>query len=424
MKWVRTFARPPARHSDDAIVLGVVAIISSVLIVATALGVPSSNGLSVPLRLTSPAEIALTVTVAVAMAVCVAIARTTIWPLLVVAAIAWLAFATWPAVGAASIVATTRLGGWKPITTYVLCAGFLLAVPLLAIRATHPDAAWGELGIAIVTVLPMTIVVPVLAGLWINARRATTNALRERVVHAQREQEARAEQARAEERARIAREMHDVVAHRISLIVLQTTAAQVSTGTASGEQLAQIRDAARDALSELREVLGVLHRSHDAAERMPQPQLADLERLIDQSRAAGASIEHEIADGLDNLDELPPVTQRAAYRIVQEGLTNAHKHAHGAPITVSLTRGETELRVTVHNHAPSRPPPENLTGSGSGLIGLGQRVELLGGDVRAAPNPSGGFTLEATLPIRGDATQSVDHPHPTPRPDAPEEDER
>ncbi|MBE2998418.1 hypothetical protein IDM40_06815 [Nocardiopsis sp. HNM0947] len=366
-------------------------------IVATGAGAPVTHMFATPMRLSSPAEIALTLTVATLSAAAVAAARITPWPLFAAAAVGWLAFASWPALFAASFVAATRLRRRAHLVVYVVLAVLLVEAPALVRSVLQPLPEWQELAEDLLGALPMTVVVPVLVGLWVNARQATTDALRERAEHAQREQEAREDQARAEERARIAREMHDVVAHHISLIVLQTTAAQVTTGTVSTEQLARIRGAARGALAELREVLGVLRNSGDEAERAPQPFLTDLDRLVEQSRAAGVPVDLAADRGLDRL---APLVQRAAYRTVQEGLTNVRKHAGGAAAEVELRLHGDELMVHVRNGAPASQPVEGSTGSNQGLAGLRQRAEILGGRLHADHSADGGFVLVAHLPAR------------------------
>lgn len=382
--------RPGARLALAAAALAAVVVVS-------ATGAPATHFLATPLRLTGPAEVALTAVVAAAAAGSVALVRVSPWPLLAVAGTAWLAFASWPPLCAASAAVALRPSGRAHLAAYVGGAVALLAVPGAVELLSGPAREWRQVGAEALSALPVTVAVPVLAGMWIRARRAATEALRERAEHAEREQEARARQVRSEERARIAREMHDVVAHRISLIVLQTTAAQVSESGVSPQQLSRIRGAAREALAELREVLGVLGRSDGPAERAPQPSLRDLDALVDQSRAAGVRVDLSVDPGLERL---PPVVQRAAYRVVQEGLTNVHKHTGGARTRIRLRHREGRLWVSVDNDRPSSPPEGSSDGGGRGVIGLRQRAELLGGRVCARRGGDGGFTLTAVLPGR------------------------
>ncbi|MER7498542.1 histidine kinase [Nonomuraea pusilla] len=181
--------------------------------------------------------------------------------------------------------------------------------------------------------LVWAVVLPLVAGLWVGARRQVLAGLRERAARLEREQAARAGQARAQERTRIAREMHDVVAHRVSLIVLHTGALEVSVpDERTAAEIASIRAAGREALANLREVLGVLRAQESPDGHAPPPSLADLDRLLGQSRSAGLRVRRR-----DEGDPrpVPEAAQRAAYRVVQEALTNVHKHVGDATSTSS-----------------------------------------------------------------------------------------
>ncbi|MGH2938334.1 MAG: sensor histidine kinase [Solirubrobacterales bacterium] len=209
----------------------------------------------------------------------------------------------------------------------------------------------------------------------------------------------RAEQARSAERERIAREMHDVLAHRLSLLSLHAGALEFRPGAPPEEIAATarvVREAAAAALEELRDVVGVLREGTDSETRRPQPTLADLPTLIEESRAAGMRIEAEF-----DLPEAAGATSvgRTAYRVVQEGLTNARKHAPGVLVRVRVTTSEDALRIEVRNPAPLvRPAAPALPGAGSGLVGLGERVGLADGELRHEVAPGGEFILEVTLP--------------------------
>jgi signal transduction histidine kinase len=239
-------------------------------------------------------------------------------------------------------------------------------------------------------------------GLFVRVRRDLVDSLHERAARLEDEGRLRAERARSAERERIAREMHDVLAHRLSLLSLHAGALEFRPGAPPEEiaaTAAVVREAATDALEELRDVVGVLREGTDAATRRPQPALADLPTLIEESRAAGMRIEAALELPGDGEDAVATGVGRTAFRIVQEGLTNARKHAPGALVQVRVAAGADALAVEVRNRAPLRPAPAPaLPGAGSGLIGLGERVELVGGELRAGPAAGGDFVLAATLP--------------------------
>jgi signal transduction histidine kinase len=243
-------------------------------------------------------------------------------------------------------------------------------------------------------------------GLFVRARRELVLSLHERNRQLHAEQELRVQDAQRAERDRIAREMHDVLAHRISLLSLHAGALEYNPN-ASPEEIARaaqvIRISAREAQEELREVIGVLRA--DVAEQplaAPQPTIADVPALVEESRRAGMTVSLECAvDG----DELPQTLGRTVYRLVQEALTNARKHAPGQLVTIDLAGDPGgAVRVTVINRPPvggaeSRPRRQpDQVGSGNGLIGLGERVTLAGGTLTHESLPDGGFQLTAHLP--------------------------
>jgi signal transduction histidine kinase len=239
-------------------------------------------------------------------------------------------------------------------------------------------------------------------GLFVRVRRDLVDSLHERASRLENEGRLRAEQARSAERERIAREMHDVLAHRLSLLSLHAGALEFRPGAPPEEIAATagvVREAATAALEELRDVVGVLREGTDGEVRRPQPTLADLPTLIEESRAAGTRIESALDLPADGEDGGAAGVGRTAFRVVQEGLTNARKHAPGALVRVRVAADEEELTVEVRNRAPLRPAPAPaLPGAGSGLIGLGERVELAGGELRAEVGEGGDFVLAATLP--------------------------
>jgi signal transduction histidine kinase len=256
---------------------------------------------------------------------------------------------------------------------------------------TTSNATVGAVGLALVTV-----VLPGALGAWARTRAELLAALTERAERAESERELLAREAVLSERTRIAREMHDAVGHRVSLMVLQAGAIEMAAADEDRvQQLAgQVQTAGRQALDELRQMVGVLRAEDvdEAAPLGPQPGLADLPTLVDQSREAGMLVEVSTS-----VVEVDPVVGRAAYRIVQEALTNAGKHAPGAAVRVCVEQREGELVVRVLN-GPSSAPAGGAPGGGYGLVGLAERVRILGGRLTTGPRLDGGFEVEAVLP--------------------------
>ncbi|QUX31080.1 sensor histidine kinase [Nocardiopsis akebiae] len=245
-----------------------------------------------------------------------------------------------------------------------------------------------------ISLIVMVLVVPMTFGLWVGTRRQLMDRLHERAERLEREQHMMAEQAITAERTRIAREMHDVVAHRVSLMVLHAGGLEVSAeDPRTVEAAGLIRTTGREALTELRGILGVLREDTDAAPTAPQPVLSDLDRLVEEWRAAGMPIDREETGPAR---PLPTGVQRTAYRIVQEGLTNAAKHAPGAAVTLRLHYADRQLEVEVAN-APGRDPAAPMPRSGFGLTGLRERVVLSGGSLSAGACPDGGWRLRAIV---------------------------
>ncbi|MFF2074072.1 sensor histidine kinase [Kitasatospora sp. NPDC058162] len=262
-------------------------------------------------------------------------------------------------------------------------------------------------------------------GLWLHGRRVLIRTLHAQVETLRRERELRAEQARSAERARIAREMHDVLAHRLSLLVLHAGVLrdQARAGTVAADQdrlthrLELLRTTAARSLDDLRDVLGALRadppeRPAGEAEppaptgspRVPAPALRDLTDLVDEANQAGQQVELALSGD----PEAVPTTHRlAVHRVVQEALTNARKHAHAAPVTVRVGYGEPATTVEVRNGPGGTTPNGPVTGGGYGLVGLGERVGALGGHLDAGPDGAGGFRLSARLPAPDRPPQAV-----------------
>ncbi|WP_046778901.1 sensor histidine kinase [Streptomyces yangpuensis] len=274
---------------------------------------------------------------------------------------------------------------------------------------------------------------PMLLGLYIGARRRLMESLQERADSLERElslladrAEERAEWARTEERTRIAREMHDVVAHRVSLMVVHAAAleAVVTKDPArAAKNAALVGDMGRQALTELREMLGVLRAAPSkpavaaAAAVAPAgpvalvggaavvavaaaddgPSLRELDALVGQSRAAGMAVEMVVqGEGAAYAAEV----EQTAYRVVQEALTNCHKHAPGARVVVRLAHREGEVAMQVEN-GPCEGPVDGvgLPSGGNGLVGMRERVLGLGGVFVSGPTDAGGFRVSAVLPL-------------------------
>ncbi|WBQ08085.1 sensor histidine kinase [Kribbella sp. CA-293567] len=237
-------------------------------------------------------------------------------------------------------------------------------------------------------------------GQWTQARRQLLGSLRERALRAEAEQGRRVAEARTLERTKMAREMHDVLAHRLSLLATYAGALEYRPDS-SPQQLAQaagvIRTGVHQALDELREVISVLRDSEvdDLPGGRPQPTFGDLAGLVAESRDAGADIRY--AESVAAPDSLPPATGRTAYRVVQEGLTNARKHAAGEPVTLVVDGGPGEsLRIELTN--PSGYGESLTPGSGTGLVGLTERVHLAGGTLDHGKSADGDYWLRASLP--------------------------
>ncbi|SBT52573.1 sensor histidine kinase [Micromonospora auratinigra] len=269
-----------------------------------------------------------------------------------------------------------------------------------AYTALHPDPsmpfwptlAWSALFIGAV----------VAWALFVRARRQLVLSLRDRAERAEAEQQLRVDQARQLERTRIAREMHDVLAHRISLLSLHAGALEFRPD-ASPEKIAKaagvIRGSAHAALQDLREVIGVLRAEPEggADPERPQPTLGDVPALIAESRAAGVRV--AVVDQVVDGDAVPAAVGRSVYRIVQEGLTNARKHAPGAVVSVRLAGGPgAGLAVEIGNPWPVGGTGSAIPGTGTGLVGVAERVTLAGGRLEHGRTPDGDFRLSAWLP--------------------------
>ncbi|MFG3509887.1 sensor histidine kinase [Streptomyces sp. NPDC047821] len=232
-----------------------------------------------------------------------------------------------------------------------------------------------------------------------DAVRAREEARHERAAAQERLLAMERRQAAEAERAAVARELHDVVAHSVSMIAVQAESATYTTPGLSPEArdaLQQIAGTARSSMTELRRLLGVLRtRPDDRAATAPQPTLAGLEELVEQHRAVGGSADLRV--GGERV-ALPAGWELSAYRIVQEALTNARRHAPGAHTVVDVVYGTDRLSVRVADDGPGPPETGGTGGTGHGLTGMRERAALLGGSVTTGPGPDGGFLVTADLP--------------------------
>ena len=222
-------------------------------------------------------------------------------------------------------------------------------------------------------------------------------ALEERTAELEAEREVTAAQAVALDRVRIARELHDVVAHSMSVIQVQASTAKYRVPGLADEATAEFDDiaaTARASLVEMRRLLGVLRTEDQVAELTPQQGIADLPALAESLRRVGADITLQVTD--TDGAEVPPSVQIAAFRIVQEGMSNAVRHAPGAPVAVDVRVDDAAVHLRIHNGA-SRSAGEH--GAGHGLRGMLERAELLGGGLSAGPDGEGGWLVVATLPV-------------------------
>ncbi|HEX3839690.1 MAG TPA: histidine kinase [Acidimicrobiales bacterium] len=268
-----------------------------------------------------------------------------------------------------------------------------------------------------VTIQSLVAPLAVITATWLvgdnlRVRRAYVAQLEERAERLEAEREEETRRATDGERARIARELHDVVAHHVSVIAVQAGAARMvaesspavpgAPQSTSDNMLASIEITARQALAELRRLLGVLRKGEERLDHAPQPGLDQLDSLIDQVRVAGMPVEVTVSGSAPQ--SLSPGVNLSAYRIVQEALTNVLKHGGGAPTRVSMSFGDEGLDLAVTDSGPgvgaslSGPGAGQPPTGGQGLIGMRERVAMFGGDLHAGPLPGGGYEVRAHIP--------------------------
>jgi len=274
-----------------------------------------------------------------------------------------------------------------------IAAGAGVALVLLGLPVGH---GWAQRGNAVQLIV-------IGAGAWIagtvvRSRRAAAEDVRQLADRLEREREEHARRVAAQERLRIARELHDIVAHKLSIVVVQAQAAQrVADRARATRVMATVEETGRSALEEMRRLLGVLRASSDEPELSsegPQPGLSALDSLLEQVRAAGLPVALTLSG---EQVPLPDALDLSAYRIVQEALTNALKHAGPAHASVRLRFAADLVEITVADDGQGGPAL--VPGSGHGLTGMRERAALLGGALEAGPQPGGGFLVRVTLPI-------------------------
>jgi signal transduction histidine kinase len=377
---------PPRRSQRDWIVdvsLFVVAAVFGALAVADAV----DRGLEAPL---------LVFDVIGGAALCIALFWRRRWPLaLGLASVPMQAFSS--SAGFAALILLFTVAAYRRWQLAALIGGLQLAM-LPVFRSLQPnDNSLPPWAYYVLVVLAMTAVV--LSGMFVRGRRESR---RERVRHAEAEQHLLVEQARHAERTRIAREMHDVLAHRISLLSLHAGALEFRPDAPPDEvarAAAVIRASAHQALDDLRMVIGILRDGPEGeAPQPPQPTLATLPKLLEESRAAGMRLHADVR--VADLATVPDPVGRHALRIVQEALTNARKHAPSAPVDLRIEGAPGDgLAIEVRNAAPILATGKaEIPGAGTGLIGLAERATLSGGSLEHGLDETGDFRLRAWLP--------------------------
>jgi signal transduction histidine kinase len=278
---------------------------------------------------------------------------------------------------------------WATVAFLAMEAAVAGAVVMPAwINRTPWDASIGE---------ELVVACAFALGLFVGVRRRSAAR---RVAFAEHVRGLEERDALARERARIARELHDVIAHHVSMIAVRAATAPYSLTDLPQSALAEfgeIAGQARVALEELRTVLGVLRADHDGVDRVPQPCLADLPDLLDRMRAAGTGVTCQMTG---TPRPLPESVELCGYRIVQEALTNSGRHAAGSQVVVELGYESDALRVTIRDdgRGDSSASGGSSAGSGFGLMGMRERVAMLGGEFDAGPDQTGGFRVAACLP--------------------------
>jgi len=267
-----------------------------------------------------------------------------------------------------------------------LVLGVAALVELIAPEGKVGDFIWDAITFSIAWVI----------GFAVGEKYREVDEAKERAALAEREREERARRAVTDERARIARELHDVVGHSVSVMTVQASAVRRLLDQDQervSEALLVVEQTGREALAEMRRMVGVLRHAEEAPALAPQPSLGEIERLVQHARDRGLQVELSV-DG--DPVELPTGIDLTAYRLVQEGLTNAIKHARAQQAEVVIRYEDGHVELTVSDDGVGGG---DGGGSGHGLVGMQERVHVYGGELEAGPRPEGGFRLRARLPV-------------------------
>jgi signal transduction histidine kinase len=304
-----------------------------------------------------------------------------------------------PAADLALLIYLYTVASRYPMRVAVVAAGVVEVGALLAAVRWPEIGSWAGTGLWTETFVLLSgpVVAVLMLGVSVRYRRSALHAATQRAAQLERERDQQAMIAAAAERTRIAREMHDVVAHSLSVMVTLSEGAvrkQAGEPQRAGEAMRQVSATGRQALGEMRRLLGVLHTEQALDERHPQPGLAQLDDLLDQVRSTGLTVASTVT-GLPA--EMPPGAELTVYRIVQEALTNTLKHATGVrQVKVAISYGSGSVTVDVHDDGAPAAGRPNV---GHGLAGMRERAAVYAGQVSAGPDPSGGWRVRATLAL-------------------------
>ncbi|MBP2326906.1 signal transduction histidine kinase [Kibdelosporangium banguiense] len=354
------------------------------------------------------------VTVVCAAALVVLSRRALTMPALLGAAVLFGAF---PETGVAlAAAAYTAAGKLRTASRRLVALGAAALLPVGVVLLIHPPSHWRYVVVVTTVSTVMCVAIPALVGLSQAQQARLVTALRDRADFLAQARHLAESEARLRERSRIAGEIHDQLGHRLSLIAMFSGALETAA-TGKDQTLHEaanhVRTAARGALNELRLSLGTLSDGSPQATSTTGTR-ADITELVASSRSAGIAVTLDWR-GPDLVDA-PSALGRALHRVVREALTNVHKHAAAAPVTVTIDHSAEQLAVRVCNGPePTRTVVERLPGTGRGLVGLRERVGLLGGTLSAGPAPEGGFAVAATMPVLGGTPLAVAEPFPRPR---------
>jgi signal transduction histidine kinase len=314
---------------------------------------------------------------------------------------------TWMLAAALSFMDGRLIAGSAPLSVTGMIAAVLLGnlpdprqarAGLVVVAASATVVAYNDPTHSVddLFLIPVLFSIGWLVGFALHERGEQAQAADRRAAQAERDREVAARVAVAEERGRIARELHDVVAHAVSVMVLQVGAVRHRMPASSAEDrdaLRNVEAAGRTALAEMRRLLDAMRREGDDLELLPHPGLHDLAALVDKVRAAGLDVRLRVHG---QPADLPPALDLSAHRIVQEGLTNTLKHSNARHVDVDVHHDPGQLTIEVRDDGHGPGPSDGL---GHGLVGIGERVKIYGGDMSAGTADTGGFVLRARLPL-------------------------